>query len=132
MCRSKHVEQLRNTGIINSTIRLHLVGYFYKIYFRVLLYGSLQLKKITLLHARLSTVTSLLGDYCTFMAVTEKFGVHILSYRARGNRKLCGSWYHNSKISVKNLLPWDSFIFFRYTIVGMCESLYVFRCPNKK
>jgi len=31
VCRSKHVEQLRNTGIINSTTRSHLVGYFYKI-----------------------------------------------------------------------------------------------------
>ena len=32
MCRSKHVEQLRNIGIINSTTRSHLVGYFYTIY----------------------------------------------------------------------------------------------------
>jgi len=32
VCRSKHVEQLRNTGIINSTTRSHLVGYFCKIY----------------------------------------------------------------------------------------------------
>ena len=32
MCRSKHVEQLRNTGIINSTTQSHLVGYFYTIY----------------------------------------------------------------------------------------------------
>ena len=32
MCRSKHVEQLRNTGIINSNIRSHFVGYFYKIH----------------------------------------------------------------------------------------------------
>jgi len=30
----KIVEQLRNTGIINSTTRSHLVGYFYKIYDR--------------------------------------------------------------------------------------------------
>jgi hypothetical protein len=28
---SKHVEQLRNIGIINSTTRSHLVGYFYTI-----------------------------------------------------------------------------------------------------
>jgi len=28
VCRSKHVEQLRNTGIINSTTRSHFVGYF--------------------------------------------------------------------------------------------------------
>jgi len=32
VCRSKHVEQLRNIGIINSTTRSHPVGYFYKIY----------------------------------------------------------------------------------------------------
>ena len=29
-CRPKHVEQLRNIGIINSTTRSRLVGYFYK------------------------------------------------------------------------------------------------------
>ena len=32
MCRSKHVKQLRNAGIINSTTRSHLVGYFCNIY----------------------------------------------------------------------------------------------------
>jgi len=31
VCHSKHIEQLRNTGIINSITRLHLVGYFYTI-----------------------------------------------------------------------------------------------------
>jgi hypothetical protein len=31
MCHSKHVEQLRSTGIINCTTRSHLVGYFYTI-----------------------------------------------------------------------------------------------------
>ena len=30
MCRPKHVEQLRNIGIMNSTTRLHLVGSFYE------------------------------------------------------------------------------------------------------
>jgi len=30
VCRPKYVEQLRNTGIINSTTRLHRVGSFYK------------------------------------------------------------------------------------------------------
>ena len=32
VCRSKHVGLLRNIGIINSTTRSHLVGYFCKIY----------------------------------------------------------------------------------------------------
>jgi hypothetical protein len=32
MCRPKHTEQLRNTGIINSTTSSHLVGSFYEIY----------------------------------------------------------------------------------------------------
>ena len=31
VCRPKHVEQLRNIGIINFTTRSHLVGSFYKI-----------------------------------------------------------------------------------------------------
>ena len=30
MCRPKHVEQLRNTGIINSTTLSHFVGSFYE------------------------------------------------------------------------------------------------------
>ena len=38
MCRPKHVEQLRNTGIINSTTRLHLAGSFYEIY--ITMHGS--------------------------------------------------------------------------------------------
>jgi hypothetical protein len=32
VCRSKHVEQLRNIGIMISITRSHLVGYCYKIY----------------------------------------------------------------------------------------------------
>jgi hypothetical protein len=32
VCRPKYVEQLRNTGIMNSTTWLHLVGSFYEIY----------------------------------------------------------------------------------------------------
>ena len=42
MCRSKHVQQLRNIGIINYTTRSHLVGYFYKIY--IMMYGSMNIK----------------------------------------------------------------------------------------
>jgi hypothetical protein len=38
-CRSKHVEQLRNIGILKSTIRLHLVGSFYEIY--IAMHGSM-------------------------------------------------------------------------------------------
>jgi hypothetical protein len=36
------VEQLRNTGIINSTTRLHLVGSFYEIY--ITMHGSMNIK----------------------------------------------------------------------------------------
>ena len=38
-----------------------------------------------------------------FIAVTEHFTIHILSYCAMWNRKIRGSWYHSSKISAKNL-----------------------------
>jgi hypothetical protein len=38
---SKHVEQLRNIGIINSTTQAHLVGYFYKICLETLNCGTL-------------------------------------------------------------------------------------------
>ena len=44
MCRSKHVEQLINIGIISSTTRSHLVGYFYKIY--ITMNGSMNIKFI--------------------------------------------------------------------------------------
>jgi hypothetical protein len=33
--RPKRVEQLRNTGIINSTTGSHLVGYFYEMYIKM-------------------------------------------------------------------------------------------------
>ena len=42
VCIPKHVEQLRNTGIINSTTRLHLVGSFYEIY--ITMHGSMNIK----------------------------------------------------------------------------------------
>ena len=41
MCRSKHVQQLRNIGIINSAIRSHLVGYFYMIC--IMMHGSVNI-----------------------------------------------------------------------------------------
>jgi len=40
----KHVEQLRNIGIINSTTRLHLVGSFYEFY--MTMHGSMIIKLI--------------------------------------------------------------------------------------
>jgi hypothetical protein len=42
VCRPKHVEQLRNIEIINSTTRLHLVGPFYEI--RITMHGSMNIK----------------------------------------------------------------------------------------
>jgi hypothetical protein len=42
MCRPKHVEPLRNIGIINSTTWLHLVGFFYEIY--ITMHGSMNTK----------------------------------------------------------------------------------------
>jgi len=42
VCRPKHVEKLRNIGIINYITRLHLVGSFYEIY--ITMDGSLNIK----------------------------------------------------------------------------------------
>jgi hypothetical protein len=42
VCRLKHVEQLRNIGIINSTTRLRLVGSFYEIC--ITMHGSMDIK----------------------------------------------------------------------------------------
>ena len=44
MCRPKHVEQLRNIGIINSTTWSHLVGSFYEIY--IMMHGSMNIRFI--------------------------------------------------------------------------------------
>jgi hypothetical protein len=44
VCRPKHVEQLRNDGIINSTTQLHLVCSFYEIY--IAMHGSMNIKYI--------------------------------------------------------------------------------------
>jgi hypothetical protein len=43
VCRPKHVEPLRNTGIINCTTRLHLVSSFYEIY--ITMHGSMNIKR---------------------------------------------------------------------------------------
>jgi hypothetical protein len=42
VCRPKHVKQLRNTAIINSTTQSHLVGSFYEIY--ITKHGSMDIK----------------------------------------------------------------------------------------
>jgi hypothetical protein len=42
VCRPKHVEQLRNIGIINSTTRLHLVSSFYE--FSIMMHGYINIK----------------------------------------------------------------------------------------
>jgi hypothetical protein len=42
VCRPKHVEQLRDIGIINSTTWLHLVASFYEIY--ITMHGSMNVK----------------------------------------------------------------------------------------
>jgi len=44
MCRSKHVEQLRNIGIISSITRSHLVGYLYAIC--IVMHGSMNINFI--------------------------------------------------------------------------------------
>ena len=67
MCRSKHVEQLRNTGIINSTARLHLVGSFYKIC--ITMQGSMNIKfevKDYLLYERANHIICADGVLCEF------------------------------------------------------------------
>jgi len=58
VCRSKHVEQLRNIEIINSTTRSHLVGYFYKIY--IMMHGSMniKLKSVETATSRIQKITA--------------------------------------------------------------------------
>ena len=51
MCRPKHVEQLRNNGIINSTTRLYFVGFFYKFY--ITMHGTMNIKSFVTFDLRL-------------------------------------------------------------------------------
>jgi hypothetical protein len=46
VCHSKHVAQLKKIGIINSTTRSHLVGYFYTIF--ITMHKSMIIKLISL------------------------------------------------------------------------------------
>jgi len=59
VCRSKHVEQLINTGIINSSTRLHLVGYFCMIC--SMMHGSTHIKFIK------ESINILLDLECSFI-----------------------------------------------------------------
>ena len=45
MCPPKHIEQLRNIGIINSTTRLHLVCSFCEFY--ITMHGSMNIKLVS-------------------------------------------------------------------------------------
>jgi hypothetical protein len=91
VCRPKHVEQLRNTGIINPTTRLHLVGSFYGIY--ITIHGSMNIKDskcskvsyINPLNAELNPICHLLvllGDL-TFMGTCI---VSIFQYMCISNK----------------------------------------------
>jgi hypothetical protein len=42
VCSPKHVEQLINIGIINSTTQSHFVGSFYELY--IIMHGSMNIK----------------------------------------------------------------------------------------
>jgi hypothetical protein len=63
VCPSKHVEQLTNIGVINSTTRSHLFGYFYKIY--IIIHGSINIK--------------LKGVLCYIVKVVNLLQVHVPS-----------------------------------------------------
>jgi len=54
VCRSKHVEQLRNIGIINSTTWLHLVGSFYEFY--ITMHGSMTIEFTTTVIPQLTKI----------------------------------------------------------------------------
>jgi hypothetical protein len=63
VCRPKHVEQLRNIKIINSTTRLHLVGSSCEIY--VTMHGSMNRKEWTVFYRYSSRDT--LFEYKMFL-----------------------------------------------------------------
>jgi hypothetical protein len=86
VCRSKHVEQLRNIGIINSTTRSHLVGYFYTIItymFEVsctsspCIPGDLLLTLFLLFWSKTFTLTSFYGSFTWTNIISCYIHTHI-------------------------------------------------------
>ena len=66
-CHLKHVEQLRNNGIINSTTWLHLVGSFYEIY--ITMHRSMNITCLGTYLAQTLWMPSLLGMILWFADV---------------------------------------------------------------
>jgi hypothetical protein len=90
VCRPKHVEQLRNNGIINSTTLLHLVGSFHEIY--ITMHGSMNIKftHYTDLHllaagmqqgyivTKLGEITKVNFKFVFIIQITISVNIHIL------------------------------------------------------
>jgi hypothetical protein len=103
VCRLKHVEQLRNIGIISSTKRSHLIDSFYEIY--IMMHGSMNIKLIKIFgyldmlsFVRISLLI-LIGHVNRMISkrtVSEVFG-----YNPQGSRLRIGIVYKQMLISAK-------------------------------
>ena len=71
MCRSKHVEESRNIGIINSTTRSHLVVYFYTIC--IMIQGTMNINP---LNAELNPI-------CYLLALLAHHFLHVSRIRVK-------------------------------------------------
>ena len=81
MCRPKHVEKLRNIGIINYTTRLHLVGSFYEFYIRVFITS---LTIILEIFSRIDWLIFLFDMQSIFLwATTEFLSIFKINFAAR-------------------------------------------------
>ena len=92
MCHPKHVEQLRNIGIVNSTTRLHLVGSFYKIY--ITMHGSMNINSTasysySLIHVCLK-LTLCVELFCKFW----HFIFHYLRHDGQTSFPFCAQTKH--------------------------------------
>jgi len=81
MCRPKHVEQLRNIGIINSAARLDLVGSFYEIQLA-------QCVPIFILHCYITNICSSSYSFVTEYSLNELYShmrTHVGKKKTPGN-----------------------------------------------
>jgi hypothetical protein len=131
VCHPKHVEQLRNIEIINSTTWLHLVGSFYEFY--ITMHGSMNikytctyfydedLKQFTVLHhfyINYGTEGSwgfrVLSPHCLiiscWMAGKNLNSIRVLNFEGQQNSHLVAQHKRNKKFQLKQY-PWVSIDF---------------------
>ena len=94
MCRPKHVEELRSSGIINSTTRSHLVGSFYEIF--ITMHGSMNIKNTAELTRSAPGITRFVLFLCMSFHCQALYSLPDL------DNSLCIQWEAECRIQERN------------------------------